>query len=67
VIFGLPDGSGLEFNTVGISEPPKVTAKIVRDVPSKTNYTELLAVDNWLPQQQRYVHRHFDVYCSCIV
>ena len=55
MFIALPDGSGLEFNTVGISDPPKVTAKISHDVPCKTEYTELFPVANWLPEPQRYV------------
>ncbi|CAL1541298.1 unnamed protein product [Lymnaea stagnalis] len=54
IFFPLPDGSGLLFNLQGTAEPPKVIAKIQRDVPCKTGYTELLPVYNWLKKPQRF-------------
>uniref|UniRef100_A0A2C9K9X8 HYDIN/VesB/CFA65-like Ig-like domain-containing protein n=1 Tax=Biomphalaria glabrata TaxID=6526 RepID=A0A2C9K9X8_BIOGL len=54
IFFPLPDGSGLLFNLVGTAEPPKVLARIQRDVPCKTGYSELLPVFNWLKKTQRF-------------
>ncbi len=54
VFFPLPDGNGLLYNVTGVSEAPKAISNIVRDVPCKTNYTELLSVNNWLKKPQRY-------------
>lgn len=53
VFFALPDGNGLLYNVTGIAEPPKAVSNIQRDVPCKTNYTELLTVTNWLRTPQR--------------
>ena len=38
----------------GKSLPPRVTENIVRRIPAKTKYTELLPVHNWLDRQQRF-------------
>ncbi|XP_059164883.1 hydrocephalus-inducing protein homolog isoform X3 [Physella acuta] len=54
IFFPLPDGSGLLFNLTGVAEPPKVTARIQRDIPCKTGYTELITVSNWLKKPQRF-------------
>ncbi|CAB3998552.1 Hypothetical predicted protein [Paramuricea clavata] len=54
VFFPLPDGNGLLYNVTGISESPKAVSNIVRDIPCKTNYTELLTVNNWLKKPQRF-------------
>ncbi|GFS07093.1 hydrocephalus-inducing protein-like [Elysia marginata] len=54
IFFPLPDGSGLLFNLTGSAEAPKAVAKIQRDVPCKTGYTELLSVSNWLKKPQRF-------------
>ena len=54
MFFPLPDGNGLLYNVTGVSEAPKAISNIVRDVPCKTNYTELLSVNNWLKKPQRY-------------
>jgi len=55
VFFALPGGSGLEYSLSGTSEPPKPINRIARDVPCKTDYTEPLAVENWLSKPQRLV------------
>jgi len=55
VFLALPGGSGLEFSLSGTSEPPKPISRIAREVPCKTDYTELLAVENWLSKPQRCV------------
>lgn len=54
VFFALPDGSGLLYNVTGTSDPPKANAKLTRDVPCKTAYTEVLPVHNWLRKPQRF-------------
>ncbi|XP_033116735.1 hydrocephalus-inducing protein homolog isoform X2 [Anneissia japonica] len=54
VFFALPDGNGLLYNLTGVSEPPKAAGNIQREVPSKTHYTELLSVSNWLKRPQRF-------------
>ncbi|XP_071959113.1 hydrocephalus-inducing protein homolog isoform X2 [Antedon mediterranea] len=54
VFFALPDGNGLLYNLTGVSEAPKPAGNIQREVPSKTHYTELLAVSNWLKRPQRF-------------
>ena len=54
VFFPLPDGTGLLYNLAGIANPPKTVAKIQRDVPCKTAYTEMLSVENWLKKPQRF-------------
>ncbi|XP_022080460.1 hydrocephalus-inducing protein homolog isoform X2 [Acanthaster planci] len=54
VFFALPDGSGLLYNLTGVSEPPKAAGSVNKEVPSKTYYTELLSVSNWLKRPQRF-------------
>ena len=53
VFFPLSDGSSLLYNVTGVSEAPKAISNIVRDVQCKTNYTELLTINNWLKKAQR--------------
>ena len=53
VFFALPDGTGLLYNLTGVAEAPKATGSITTDVPSKTQYTELMSVSNWLKRPQR--------------
>ncbi|XP_075045519.1 hydrocephalus-inducing protein homolog [Mixophyes fleayi] len=54
VFFPLPDGTGLMYILHGLAEPPKSSGTIVREVPCKTSYTELLTVSNWLLKTQRF-------------
>ncbi|KAM8946018.1 LOW QUALITY PROTEIN: hydrocephalus-inducing protein homolog [Pelodytes ibericus] len=54
LFFPLPDGTGLMYTLQGIAEPPKSSGNIVREVPCKTLYTELLPVTNWLSKSQRF-------------
>ncbi|XP_077982980.1 hydrocephalus-inducing protein homolog isoform X2 [Glandiceps talaboti] len=54
VFFALPDGSGLLYNLTGVAEAPKVTGSITREVPCKTQYTEMMPVSNWLRKPQRF-------------
>ncbi|XP_057292027.1 hydrocephalus-inducing protein-like [Hydractinia symbiolongicarpus] len=54
VFFALPDGSGLLYNLIGNSDPPKPVGNIQRDVPCKMAYTEMLNVSNWLRKPQRF-------------
>ncbi|XP_068116429.1 hydrocephalus-inducing protein homolog [Hyperolius riggenbachi] len=54
IFFPLPDGTGLMYVLQGIAEPPKSSGTIVREVPCKTSYTELLTVSNWLRKAQRF-------------
>ncbi|XP_063801928.1 hydrocephalus-inducing protein homolog isoform X2 [Pseudophryne corroboree] len=54
IFFPLPDGTGLFYILNGVAEPPKSSGTIVREVPCKTSYTELLTVSNWLRKTQRF-------------
>ncbi|XP_075796761.1 hydrocephalus-inducing protein homolog isoform X3 [Pelodiscus sinensis] len=54
IFFPLPDGTGLLYLLQGTAEPPKSSGTIVREVPCKTTYTELLPVSNWLNKPQRF-------------
>ncbi|CAH2323836.1 Hypothetical predicted protein [Pelobates cultripes] len=54
IFFPLPDGTGLMYLLQGVSEPPKSSGNVIREVPCKTSYTELLHVRNWLPKTQRF-------------
>ncbi|KAL3860158.1 hypothetical protein ACJMK2_010318 [Sinanodonta woodiana] len=54
VFFPLPDGTGMMYNLQGTADPPKPNAKINREVPCKTTYTETLMVQNWLKKPQRF-------------
>ncbi|KAJ3022533.1 hypothetical protein HKX48_005950 [Thoreauomyces humboldtii] len=53
VFFPLPDGSGMLYKLYGIADKPSPAGNITRDVPSKTQYTEVLPVANWLKRPQR--------------
>ncbi len=55
--FPLPDGSGILYHLLGVSEPPKQVTYIVQEVPCKTPHTELLSVENWLATPQRFMVR----------
>ncbi|RMZ93720.1 hydrocephalus-inducing -like [Brachionus plicatilis] len=54
VFFPLPDGTGLLYNLSGQANAPKSVAKIQREVPCKTAYTEVVQVENWLKKAQRF-------------
>lgn len=54
VFFPLPDGSGLLYNLLGTSDPPKVAGNVTQDIPCKTAHTEMLPVHNWLHRPQRF-------------
>ncbi|RXM33054.1 Hydrocephalus-inducing protein [Acipenser ruthenus] len=54
VFFAFPDGTGLIYLLQGFAEPPKSSGNITREVPSKTSYSELLPISNWLPKPQRF-------------
>ncbi|XP_026670111.1 hydrocephalus-inducing protein-like [Ceratina calcarata] len=54
VLKSLDDNLYLLYLLSGRSLPPQVVAKIVRQIPAKTKYTELLPVRNWLDTQQRF-------------
>jgi hydrocephalus-inducing protein len=58
LFFPLPDGSGLLYNIIGNSEPPRASGKFVREVPCKTPYTETLPIKNWLKKSQRFHVTH---------
>nr|XP_033321170.1 hydrocephalus-inducing protein homolog [Megalopta genalis] len=58
LLIKIPDeGIPLIYSLQGLSIPPPALAKIHRQFPAKTKYTELLLVHNWLGKQQRF-------YCS---
>ncbi|XP_048371298.1 hydrocephalus-inducing protein homolog [Sphaerodactylus townsendi] len=54
IFFPLPDGTGLLYHLQGTTEPPKSAGNILREVPCKTSYTELLPISNWLNKPQRF-------------
>jgi hydrocephalus-inducing protein len=54
VFFSLPDGTGLLYNLTGNANPPKPMGKIQKEIPCKTQYTEVLALENWLKKPQRF-------------
>ncbi|XP_069822484.1 hydrocephalus-inducing protein homolog isoform X3 [Dendropsophus ebraccatus] len=54
VFFPLPDGTGLLYLLHGQADPPKSSGNVIREVPCKTSYTELLTVSNWLRKTQRF-------------
>nr|XP_033799169.1 hydrocephalus-inducing protein homolog isoform X3 [Geotrypetes seraphini] len=54
IFFPLPDGTGLVYLLQGVSESPKTSGNIIREVPCKTSYNELLTVTNWLNRAQRF-------------
>ncbi|TPX54724.1 hypothetical protein PhCBS80983_g05802 [Powellomyces hirtus] len=53
VFFPLPDGTGMLYKLYGTADKPLPAGNITRDVPSKTQYTEVLPVVNWLKRPQR--------------
>ncbi|XP_044126636.1 hydrocephalus-inducing protein homolog [Bufo gargarizans] len=54
IFFPLPDGTGLFYLLHGQAEPPKSSGTVIREVPCKTSYSELLTVSNWLRRTQRF-------------
>ncbi|XP_039769505.1 hydrocephalus-inducing protein homolog isoform X2 [Ornithorhynchus anatinus] len=54
LFFPLPDGTGWMYTLQGTAEPPKSLANILREIPCKTSYVELLSVTNWLNKPQRF-------------
>ena len=54
IFFPLPDGTGILYNLIGTANPPKPIGKVVREVPCKTSFTEVLPVENWLKKPQRF-------------
>ncbi|KAG8437289.1 hypothetical protein GDO86_008117 [Hymenochirus boettgeri] len=54
IFFPIPDGKGLMYLLYGLADPPKSSGNIIREVPCKTSYTELLSVPNWLNKTQRF-------------
>ncbi|CAN2389289.1 axonemal central apparatus assembly [Pristimantis euphronides] len=54
IFFPLPNGTGLLYLLLGQAEPPKSSGTVIREVPCKTSYTELLTVNNWLRKSQRF-------------
>jgi hydrocephalus-inducing protein len=54
IFFPLPDGTGLLYNLLGTADAPKHSGSIVQEIPCKTSHVELLSVQNWLPQSQRF-------------
>lgn len=54
VFFPLPDGTGILQNLSGTADPPKNSGSLTKEIPCKTSHTELLTVENWLRQPQRF-------------
>ena len=54
IFFALPDGQGLLYTVTGTADPPKVAGRIQREVPFKTQFVEVLQVENWLKRPQRF-------------
>uniref|UniRef100_H3AE16 Uncharacterized protein n=1 Tax=Latimeria chalumnae TaxID=7897 RepID=H3AE16_LATCH len=53
IFFPHPDGTGILYILHGMADPPKAVATINREMPSKTVYTEVLSVNNWLRKTKR--------------
>ncbi|KNC96691.1 uncharacterized protein SPPG_07904 [Spizellomyces punctatus DAOM BR117] len=53
IFFPLPDGTGMLYKLYGTADKPVAAGNITRDVPSKTQFTEILSVTNWLKKPQR--------------
>jgi hypothetical protein len=54
VFFPIPDGSGILYKLIGLADKPLSVANISREIPCKTNYTEVLTIQNWLKKPQRF-------------
>ena len=55
LILKLPEGKlPILYSLLGTSLPPDAIAKIIRQFPAKTKYTESLSVYNWMNRQQRF-------------
>jgi hypothetical protein len=54
IFFPLPDGFGLLYKLYGMADKPLSAGTVTREVPCKTAYTEILAVNNWLKRPQRF-------------
>ncbi|KAJ1558923.1 hypothetical protein HK096_003058, partial [Nowakowskiella sp. JEL0078] len=54
VFFPLPDGSGILYKLYGNTDKPLSEGTITREIPCKTQYTEILQVTNWLKRPQRF-------------
>ncbi|NXG68880.1 HYDIN protein, partial [Baryphthengus martii] len=55
IFFPLPDGTSLCYLLQGTAEAPKCSGTILRQVPCRTSYTELIPVSNWLSRPQRFL------------
>ena len=42
------------YSLLGTSLPPEAVAKLVRQFPAKTKYTESLSVYNWINRPQKF-------------
>nr|CAH8857992.1 unnamed protein product [Trichobilharzia regenti] len=54
IFFPLPDGTGLLYNLLGISESPKSMMRINREIECKKLHTEIVQIPNWLNNLQRF-------------
>uniref|UniRef100_H3A2S4 Uncharacterized protein n=1 Tax=Latimeria chalumnae TaxID=7897 RepID=H3A2S4_LATCH len=54
IFFPHPDGTGILYILHGTADPLKAVATINREMPSKTVYTKVLSVNNWLRKLQRF-------------
>ncbi|NXU58594.1 HYDIN protein, partial [Turnix velox] len=54
IFFPLPDGSGLYYLLEGTAEGPKCSGTIYQEVPTRTSYTEIIPISNWLSSPQRF-------------
>jgi len=54
VFFPIPDGSGLLYKLQGEADTPAADGVIERQLVAKTSHTEVLKVNNWLQQPQRF-------------
>jgi hypothetical protein len=53
IFFPLPDGTGLLYKLSGVADKVLPNGNITRELPSKTSFTEVLSVTNWLRRSQR--------------
>ncbi|KAI8803400.1 hypothetical protein BJ742DRAFT_498091 [Cladochytrium replicatum] len=54
LFFPLPDGNGILYKLSGFADKPVPAGVISRELPSKTLYTEIFNVENWLKRPQRF-------------
>jgi hypothetical protein len=54
IFFPLPDGTGMLYRLNGVANQPLPNGTINRELPCKTQFTEIVSVSNWLRRSQRF-------------